>query len=381
MLTGDWGGTRTELANKGYTFDPLWTHIYMDPVAGNFNTSGKSYGKAELFFDANGAKAGWGFPLGVHAHLEYRYGDTILGVASTINPIVVSNLTPGPKGSVFAITGLNFTAPLSKNVRAQIGKINLLDVGKDTPYRGGRGIDRFLNAAFTGPVIQARVIPTITLGGIFNYIGKIGEGRPAITTLGIFDVTASNTTTGLDHPFDKGVSLMGGLLLPGTKPGMGTHNLTLFYSTKDRASLNDIPNVILPPLQDAEKRKRSWVFVYDYSQPLAKKWGWFGNIALSDGKINAYRIAANIGVGGDGVFTSRPHDKFGAGLFYTNPSRDVQDLLKPLFATQDEFGSEIFYDFAVTDWFRIGPDFQVIEPIRKNANTVVVIGVRGQLRF
>ena len=381
MLTGDWGGTRTDLANKGYTLDASLTQFYMDPVSGDFKTKADGYGKLDIFLDADGTKGGWGKGIGVHTHGELRYGGSGIAVGTTLNPTIVNSQYPTTSGAKFAFTSFNVTAMLSKKWRAQIGKNNMYDVGKNTPFRGGRGVDAFWNGAFSGPVINARVVPAINIGGIFNFIDAISPTQPAVYTFGVFDPNACNTTTGLDHAFSSGVTLMAGLLLPGTAPDKGTHSINIFYSSKDRASLKDLANVVIPPLPPAEKTRRSWTLSYDYSQPLAKKWGWFGSLATSNGDPNVSRISATLGIGGSGIITSRPQDKFGLGTFYLNPDRSFQDALRPLFPTQDEYGMETFYDFAVTDWLKVGPDLQVVQSVRKNANTLVVIGVRGQLRF
>lgn len=44
-------------------------------------------------------------------------------------------------------------------------------------------------------------------------------------------------------------------------------------------------------------------------------------------------------------------------------------------------GIEMFYNFAVSENVFITPDLQVIEPGKNNANTALVIGVRGEIRI
>jgi porin len=38
-------------------------------------------------------------------------------------------------------------------------------------------------------------------------------------------------------------------------------------------------------------------------------------------------------------------------------------------------------NIAVTPWFQLTPDLQVIDPFREEVDTAVVLGVRGRLDF
>ena len=87
------------------------------------------------------------------------------------------------------------------------------------------------------------------------------------------------------------------------------------------------------------------------------------------------------GIGGKGLFPSRRDDTFGIGYFFYNFSDDLQDAVSPLIAFNDEQGLEVFYNFAVTPWFRIGADLQVIDPARGDRDTAVVAGLRANLQF
>ena len=51
------------------------------------------------------------------------------------------------------------------------------------------------------------------------------------------------------------------------------------------------------------------------------------------------------------------------------------------FKLGDEQGMEAFYNFALTRWFRIAADLQVIEPGDRSFKTEVYAGISGQVRF
>ena len=47
----------------------------------------------------------------------------------------------------------------------------------------------------------------------------------------------------------------------------------------------------------------------------------------------------------------------------------------------DGQGIELFYNYAVTPWFHLTPDIQVIDPSRELIDTALVLGLRGKIDF
>ena len=71
--------------------------------------------------------------------------------------------------------------------------------------------------------------------------------------------------------------------------------------------------------------KGSWNIYYNFDQYLyePKKGvdrgvGVFGRLGVSDGNPNFMKFFGSFGVGGKGMFESRPHDQFGWGFYYIN---------------------------------------------------------------
>jgi porin len=58
----------------------------------------------------------------------------------------------------------------------------------------------------------------------------------------------------------------------------------------------------------------------------------------------------------------------------------LQDSLSPLLTIRDEQGVEIFYNFAVTPWFTVGVDLQIINP-SLGEDTAIFSGLRCVTRF
>jgi porin len=72
-------------------------------------------------------------------------------------------------------------------------------------------------------------------------------------------------------------------------------------------------------------------------------------------------------------------DRFGVAAFYLGVSDDLKDGLRRD-RLGDEYGGEMFYNLAVTRWFRMTADLQVISPALGDS-PVVLLGWRAQLRF
>jgi porin len=136
-----------------------------------------------------------------------------------------------------------------------------------------------------------------------------------------------------------------------------------------------------------------------WQNPLdpSKTWGLFGHIAFSDGNPNLWKWGGLIGIGGFSPIPGRPADRFGIGAFYCGYSDSLKPPqgLPPLLNIGDEYGLEVFYNYAVTNWFRLTADLQVIAPAIKSyaaalplANPkleqnwpVVLLGLRAQVVF
>jgi porin len=143
-------------------------------------------------------------------------------------------------------------------------------------------------------------------------------------------------------------------------------------------------------------------FSYAFEQTLwqnpadpTKAWGLFGQVGFGDGNPNSLKWQALGGIGGTSLLPGRPNDKFGVGGFYYGYSNDLKEGLAPLLKLGDEYGAELFYNLAITKWFRVTADLQVIAPAIKsqviapplinptvaNNATVVILGLRGQVTF
>jgi porin len=69
------------------------------------------------------------------------------------------------------------------------------------------------------------------------------------------------------------------------------------------------------------------------------------------------------------------------GFFIYNFSDALQDSVASVVNLDDEQGLEVFYHWAVTPWFRLTADLQVIAPARGDHDTVTYAGLRAHVTF
>jgi porin len=157
------------------------------------------------------------------------------------------------------------------------------------------------------------------------------------------------------------------------------------YSTKDGANLGEL---LLPSDLQTGNKDHSWFlsaqFVYylhQSAQQPGEAWGVFLKTAASDGNPNPFQGSIMGGVGGTGLFDSRPNDTFGLGYFYVDFSDELQSSIDPLVTFQDEQGIEAFYNCAVTDWLLVAADLQYVNPALGATDNALVAGLRATIRF
>ena len=107
----------------------------------------------------------------------------------------------------------------------------------------------------------------------------------------------------------------------------------------------------------------------------------FGQYGISDGNPNPIRFVANLGVGGRSPLRFRTYDTFGVGFFYTGLSDEFKALASVVLPQHDEYGVEVFYNYAITPWCRLTGDVQVARPSTVGFDTTVITGGRLQILF
>lgn len=394
VLLGNLGGLRDDLAARGIGFNVNSTQFYQGVTTGGVRRQFEYAGRADYLLNVDGEKAGLGKGFFAFLHGETRYGDTINFDTGAIMPANSGMLFPVSNGTATALTGVKLMQALSPDFVVFGGKINTLDELKQ-PFAGGRGVDAFMNLSLILPVAAARTIPYSTLGGGFAVLRNM---QPILSGM-ILDTNNTPTTSGFEKAFNNGATLLARLETPVSLYNRPGHQAV--WGTYSTGTYNDLaptayfdPNV--GPVIAFGQVQSSWSVFYSADQALyvdagnpARSWGLFTNVGLADNGPSPIRWSANIGVGGSSPLASRPLDTFGIGYSYVGYSDPVKDLAPVLLPVRDDQVVELFYNYAVTPWFRVTPDVQVLVPARERTvppgaqdiNTAVVAGVRAKLSF
>ena len=397
VLLGDLGGVRDEMAADGFLLNVSSTQFYQGVAAGGTQQEFNFSGRLDYYGTVDGEKAGLWKGFFVFLHGETRYGPTINSDTGALMPANTAEVFPIPGQTVTALTGVKFMQALSEDFLVFAGKINLLDELKQ-PFAAGRGVDAFMNMGLAFPVAAARTVPYSTLGA---GLAVLRSGQPVFSMM-VLDTNNSSTTSGFDTFFNNGASIIAKLDIPVVFRDRPGHQG--FWGTYSNGRYNDLqptayfsPNPLTGPIGFATGFDTgSWSLFYSADQALfvdsnnpKRSWGLFTNIGLADDGPSPIRWSANVGLGGSSPFESRPLDTFGVGYAYTAYSGPIQTLAPALVPIRNDQVVELFYNFAVTPWFRLTPDLQVLIPARERTlppgaqsiDTALVFGVRAKIDF
>ncbi len=384
-LTGDWGGGRTWLQEHGVSLKPRLTQFYQGLTSGDGDHGFEYGGKLDLLLNASLSKLGLWDGLSLTTHAEYNFGESANGRGGTLLPVNTALLFPGLDGAdAFDLSSVFLAQKFSDSVSLMFGKINMVDIAAGKPFMGGAGIDAFQHIAFAAP--PSGIVPPYIFGGILSV-----QTKPASFTFMIFDPVSAVNRSGLEHPFSEGVTFRASVDVPVTIAGRSGHQgLAAAYSTQDGTDLSSLGDIILPPPGGGTVgiKNDRYHFAYSFDQFIYQSkenptegFGLFGQVAISDGNPNSLDWSAIAGVGGTGLIPGRSRDKWGVGFFHYSVSGALKRSLAPAVAIDDEQGVEIFYNAALTPWFHLGVDVQIIDPALNQNDTAVFAGLRAVIKF
>ena len=383
-LTDDWAGVRPWLKERGIALKPRLTQFYQGLTAGDGDHGFEYGGKADLLLDANLSKLGLWKGLSLSVHAEYNFGESVNQRGGTIMPVNTALMFPGMEGAdAFDFSSVTLTQTFGDSVSLLAGKISIIDYCVPKPFMGGGGIDSFWNIVFAAP--PSGTVPAYFLGAILSV-----RTEPATFGLWVYDPNSSVNKPGLEDAFADGVTIRGSVSFPVTIAGRTGHQgLAASYSTKDGTDLStlDGSNIPDPPPGTVGIKNSRYYFAYTFDQYLYQSKenpkegiGLFGQLEISDGNPNKLYWMIFGGVGGTGLIPGRSLDNWGVGYYYAALSPHLKDSLAPSLRIRDEQGGEMFYNFALTPWFILGADLQIIKPALGTKNAVFP-GLRAVIRF
>jgi porin len=236
-----------------------------------------------------------------------------------------------------------------------------------------------MNMAFNVNPLVAFTVPYSTLGtGVIVLPTK--DPNEAVVSLFLMSATGNPTNSGFGDLNDNNLLVAAEGRLRTDFFGLTGHQLfgttfsnKKFTSIDQRLDRDTIENGAL------KAEKGSWNIYYNFDQYLyePKKGvdrgvGVFTRFGVADGNPNFMKFFASFGVGGKGMFESRPNDKFGLGYYFMNVSNPtIQGPFQTTKLLRDEYGFEAFYNIAITPWLLLTPDLQVIRGAQKDKLTLV----------
>ncbi len=378
-LTGDWGGSRSQLQENGVTLGLESTTFYQGGLDGDGRKHFDASNRVDGFITIDTGKIGLWQGGGLNAHLEYR-GDNMQNFrGGAILPVNGGTMLPMNSGNELQATSLYLSQLLGDSTSLMIGKINAVDLLAADPFFGGWGSQRFWNLAFVAP--PNGIVPAVLMGGLISH-----TSGPFTFNALVFDPVDQTDNYSLKDLFSEGTAAQlsaGWAGAVAERPSSAT--LAVTYSTKDGADLSQLG---LPAdVRTDDKSNSHYVslqlshLLLESQQLEGKGLGLYALGAVADGNPNPIQSSFAGGLAGYGMVPGRVNDNFGVGYFFYNFSDDLQSTVSPILNLGDEQGLELFYNFAVTPWLTLGADVQWVDPALEGRDDAVVGGLRMRVVY
>ena len=395
-LTDTPGGPKDQLRKYGIDVDVWITQFDQGITAGAIDRTARYGGIMDTFLRVDGEKLGFWKGLKFNAQYEHYFGRNINRQDLALLPVNVAQAFIERDGYHSALS-MTLTQEFSEQFSVTIGKFNMLTLAAQTPLVGGGGIETFMNRSFALPStgigvsspesVADRLIvaPPYLLGGVAALKTKFFDLK-----LMVADPRNALQPRVIQRPFERGIGAGLMLTVPFEIGGLnGFHNFRVAYSNARGFDLEDIGE----PAAIARLRgitKKGYRFVsYAIQQYLMHSaddpkvgWGVFSLATLSDGNPNPVRWSVVAGLAGYNLLAGREDDRWGVGYYhYRLSSLLLSGLEARRINRRSESGVEAFYNFAVTRWFRLSGDVQIIDPWNPVRTRASYLGLRLQTKF
>ena len=386
-LTGDWGGARTDMANKGVTFSVNNVTTYQSVIDGGSDEDDSIGGSLDYELHVDFQKMGLWPGAFVRLYGETQYGDFINSKTGAALAANLDGLLPLVDEDTTTLTGAVFYQFLSERFALFLGKVDTLD-GDLNEFAHGRGNDQFMNQNLVFNPVTLRTTPVSAFGG-----GAIVilPGENNILSIAVLDPSGQPDDWDLGDAFDDGTLISAETRLEVNPFGLKGHQLFAgTYSTKNYTAIDQNLRLLLLNLVTTgglvlAEEDNSWSFYYNFDQYVYTEEGdpeqgvgFFGRFGIADDRTSPIDQFFSIGVGGKGIIPGRDKDTFGVGYFHVGLSDELPNVFDLL---DDGQGAEFFYNVEVTPWLHVTPDFQIIDSGLETNDTAYVVGVRVKLEL
>lgn len=381
-LTQDWFGAGPTMRAAGFDFRLEWSQFYQGLVRGAGDKTWRYGGKWDAQARIDLSKFGFWDGLSLTAQGVANYGESVNRIAIGGSHLAVNSALyfPGINGpDAHDLMALYFTQNFGDLASLRIGKINMIELARYTPLKGGGGVDTFWNVEFAAPI--SGIVPPTLYGAMLSI-----NTQPVSFGLTVFDPVDATNRPLFSNLFENGVGAMGTATLKTTIAGLtGYYGLKGIYSTREG---RDLSAIIPPPGLPPSTRQGSWYVGAVWQQYLiqdprnpARGWGVFGEVGKADANPNYHDWSVYLGVGGSSLLPSRPDDRFGIAYFNFAFSNVLKEEIAPAIILRNQSGVEVFYNVAVTPWFRVAANVQFIRPGAGRFPDATYVGLGSYVRF
>ena len=423
-LTGDWGGVRDQMGKKGVELDANMLLMPGGVVTGGADTGAEFWGNVDYTLNIDTDKLGL-WPGGFFKFEGVSsFGTSLNDQVGAIVPSNVATLYPTFDQASSGLMQASYTQFLSPKFGVTMGKMNVFEFTPTEFYGDYR--TQFMN---TGLNINSAfaMAPLSAYGG-----GVLLLPTKDITLMALaLDAGGTPTKNDISKAFEDGVTVISAANIKIKPFGLvGHQGVSGLWSDKTRFSLDQDPDnlkralleerypilgnpgsmlerilskffpQLLIPVEPANKKNSTWTVVYSFDQYFwqpdddpKRGIGLFFSFGTSDGNPNPIQYSYLMGIGGKGVFSGRPHDSFGIGWARTQFSAQLVPLLRERLGLglDHEDAIEMYYTVAITPWFNVSPNLQVINSGMnkiisngnelQNMNTAVEANLRMNILF
>ena len=400
-LTGDWGGLRTALHERGIDVSLRLSQYGQWVADGGVETSGEYGATMDYRVNADLSKlVGSWEGLFVTMHARTRFGDDIGADAGGLVLPNTGLLMPAPGNyDGTDVTGLlvNQTFPLYAGHQGlfSLGKIDVLDaVTLFFPYvtYGQEGFSNVSSLVSALPWFGAVRGLSLYGGWLASVSEEYGIGQSAILVTGTESVSTSWSS--IEDSFDGGAWIAAFhrfLWKLDDKPGY----FMVFggYSTNDQVSVESLDFVVQPGagLTVDKDEENPWDIALYLSQvvwqaetdPSRKATILMaGTVGPDDPQFAQYTFLTALEA--YGPMASRPRDRMGVSFWYNWLSDDYVDTLSDLpvpIRLRDPWGFELYYNLAINKWMHLTPSLQLVENEFRGDDFAVIPGLRFVMDF
>ena len=377
-LTGDWGGMRSLLTDKGLTLDLRYTSFYQGLVSGTGKEEFDYGGKVDALIDLDTGKMGLWEGGNFRSHIEYSHGNLATNLGGALFSTNIAMYFPVGAPEEVVATSLNYSHKVGRKVSISVGKFNPVDVYAPHAFYGGWGIDRFMNIVLAAP--PSGLIPVVFMGMLTTV-----ESRPATWTVMVADPNDRTNDYFPGDLFEDGVLLAANATRATSLAGRGTtFGITGLYSTAEGVDYSSIGGGLVKTSNKSGAYNVNVQFTHNLQEsggPSNAAWGFYLKAGIADGNPNYVKRSLIVGLGGKALFFGRPQDSFGLGAYYYNLSDVLEDTVNPVAVIGDEAAIEFFYNYQLTSWLFVGPDVEYVKPARGRFKYALVVCFRMGLRL